>query len=302
MKNRDHKLKLAQDLIEGFKQDQQSFYKDKISYYICYHGINFSFISSSVLYGELQKLLPPNWFYGDVLPPVSFIKILAISPHEKETSFEWDDLEDANCSQYSIFNREVIIQRDFLFIDKIKEDFSLLVCSDLLQKDGFFNFLRYFLPRKFLNLNKMLMHSSCVTKNQKAYLFLGVSGAGKTTMASLCQGQGANVLGDDMNILTFSQDKLLVEGAALGQELQDKDLLGQEFEIESIYLLKKGKNNKEHSLPFIKQYLSLYTSFSNVFYSHIESDDLNLITKNGHQIIQSLKIKELEFNFDFCLG
>jgi hypothetical protein len=63
------------------------------------------------------------------------------------------------------------------------------------------NFLRVLVAYRLLELGGVVLHSAGVIRDGVAYLFLGRSGAGKTTVARLSLAQGAEVLSDDLNAL-----------------------------------------------------------------------------------------------------
>jgi hypothetical protein len=65
----------------------------------------------------------------------------------------------------------------------------------------FENFLRVLVAYRLLDLGGAVLHSAGVVRDGAAFLFLGRSGAGKTTVARLSQAQGAEVLSDDLNAL-----------------------------------------------------------------------------------------------------
>jgi hypothetical protein len=61
------------------------------------------------------------------------------------------------------------------------------------------NFLRVLLAYRVLDLGGAVLHSAGVVDRGRAFLFLGRSGAGKTTAASLSLAAGREVLSDDLN-------------------------------------------------------------------------------------------------------
>jgi hypothetical protein len=65
----------------------------------------------------------------------------------------------------------------------------------------FENFLRVLAAYRLLDLGGAILHSAGLVKNGAAYLLLGRSGAGKTTVSALAQAQGGEVLSDDLNAL-----------------------------------------------------------------------------------------------------
>jgi hypothetical protein len=67
----------------------------------------------------------------------------------------------------------------------------------------FENFLRVLVAYRLLELGGTVLHSAGVVRDGAAFLFLGRSGAGKTTAARLSLARGAEVLSDDLNALVL---------------------------------------------------------------------------------------------------
>jgi hypothetical protein len=65
----------------------------------------------------------------------------------------------------------------------------------------FENFFRVLVAYRLLELGGVVLHSAGVVKDGAAFLFLGRSGAGKTTVARASLAHGAEVLSDDLNAL-----------------------------------------------------------------------------------------------------
>jgi hypothetical protein len=65
----------------------------------------------------------------------------------------------------------------------------------------FENFFRVLVAYRLLDLGGAVLHSAGVVKEGAAFLFLGRSGAGKTTVSRLSLAQGGEVLSDDLNAL-----------------------------------------------------------------------------------------------------
>ena len=56
---------------------------------------------------------------------------------------------------------EVAIQRDFIGVDQVSD--NVVIILDEEQNDGFYNAMRWLLPRKMLSLGKLILHSSNIT-------------------------------------------------------------------------------------------------------------------------------------------
>lgn len=65
----------------------------------------------------------------------------------------------------------------------------------------FENYLRILAAYAALQQGGLFLHSAGVVAGNRAYLFLGLSNAGKTTMARMALKAGARVLSDDANVL-----------------------------------------------------------------------------------------------------
>ena len=66
-------------------------------------------------------------------------------------------------------------------------------------KGVFENFFRVLVAYRLLETGGALVHSVGVVEGRRAHLFLGPSGAGKTTLGRLARSAGRTVLSDDMN-------------------------------------------------------------------------------------------------------
>jgi hypothetical protein len=80
----------------------------------------------------------------------------------------------------------------------------------------FENFLRVLVAYRLLELGGAVLHSAGVLRDGAAFLFLGRSGAGKTTAARLSLAQGAEVLSDDLNALMIGDAEGDARDGAVG--------------------------------------------------------------------------------------
>jgi len=87
-----------------------------------------------------------------------------------------------------------------------------------------------------------LLHASSAIRNGRAFLFSGVSGAGKTTMARLAPPDAA-LLTDEISYVTRRQGRYVAVGTPFFGELAR---VGENLQapIEALYLLAKGPENK----------------------------------------------------------
>ena len=92
----------------------------------------------------------------------------------------------------------------------------------------------------------MLMHSSSAVRNGRAYLFSGVSGAGKTTMARLAP-PDVHVLTDEMSYVSREADGYYAYGTPFAGDLARP---GENLRapLTAIYLLRQGPENRIEDL------------------------------------------------------
>ena len=189
---------------------------------------------------------------------------------------------------------EWVSQRDFIAQRLPERQINLIAKEEI--SDGLFNFLRYFLPYELLKHNKILFHSSCVVdKSEEAYLFFGHSGAGKSTMAKLCN--KGNVLGDDMNLLTIHPNVTFVESAVVGQRFYSKENFGTKYVVENAFWLSKAKKIKATELDE-KQISRLLSSFSGLFWDQLSQEDYSKVFQLASTLKKNLGLYNLEFNID----
>lgn len=77
----------------------------------------------------------------------------------------------------------------------------------------FENYLRIFAAYAILMRGGLLLHSAGIVADNQAYLFMGCSGAGKTTLSRLALAEGVKILSDDINIVIPSQQGGYTVGA-----------------------------------------------------------------------------------------
>ena len=87
-----------------------------------------------------------------------------------------------------------------------------------------------------------LVHASSAVRNGRAFLFAGVSGAGKTTMARLAP-PGVTVLTDEISYVSRQKDGYYAHGTPFAGDL---GRLGENMRapLAALYLLTKGTENK----------------------------------------------------------
>lgn len=92
-----------------------------------------------------------------------------------------------------------------------------------------------------------LLHSASAVRNGKAFLFAGVSGAGKTTISSLAP-PDVSLLTDEISYVRKKGDRYFAFGTPFTGELAK---LGENISapISALYLLAKGPENRIEPVP-----------------------------------------------------
>jgi hypothetical protein len=96
-----------------------------------------------------------------------------------------------------------------------------------------------------------LLHSASAVRNGKAYLFAGVSGAGKTTISRLAP-PDATLLTDEISYVRKCEDGGKVGYTAYGTPFTGElAKLGENISapVEALYLLSKGAENRSDPVP-----------------------------------------------------
>jgi len=280
----ERKKTLLQNLSFDFSQPSSD-----LVFNCNYHNIPLRFITqSSSFITSLEKLIPAHWKREND----DFFSIALFDPRSLGfTSEEWADESSQDCLSYD--ENKIAIQRDFAA--KIESDKVVLICEGDTS-DGFYNFLRWFISGKLIAQGKFVMHSSCVlsasSKNQ-AYLFLGHSGAGKTTITELSSPR--LVLGDDMNILSEDKNVLTVEAGAIGGRFNSMIGYDHLVPIKGIYWLVQDDHDELVPLDRMKGAQKLLASFANLHWPTMKEKDIQKLLDFAESASSRVPFYELHF-------
>jgi hypothetical protein len=258
------------------------------SFHLVAHGVSLCFqFNNPDFLKALQKFFPREWQRQEADP----IQVDWREPYQSEKPL-WDEITNPDCQFFNDF----ISQRDFLTRRINRREYQLMAFQQI--DDGLFNFLRFLLPVELLTSRQILFHSSCVVDQAgQAYLFFGPSGAGKTTIAQLCQEAGANILGDDMNLIRAGQNSLTVEAAAVGQRHFQKENFGIPFPVKKVFWLQKGLVNRVREMG-VGQMGLLLSSFSNLFWDQLTPLQYEKVFQTLALVNTQVDLHELEFKKD----
>lgn len=251
-----------------------------------FHGIPLSIFSkNSTFLNELKEYFPVSWQKKSE----NSIKI-----YQQDIQIEnknWDNEASQDC--FISDNGEIAIQRDFV-ARKNNDEYQVLL-TPTLNDDGFFNFMRWLLPLYLIKNNQFLFHcSSVVNKNGKANLYLGHSGAGKTTICELSSPR--KIINDDMNIIEFKDNGILIKTGGIGGAFNTKsEHLEEIFDLQDIYWLNQSDRNERNILTSSKAYSKLMASFANLNWTSLSEDIIEKLSQASLYLASNLKCYELSF-------
>lgn len=233
--------------------------------------------STPVTWRENQSLNAPiNIYHTDI----------------QEAGLDINSFSDES-SQDCFFIDDKVIHRDFASKRNDKYSYSL-VCSHQ-DNDGFFNFMRMLMPKLLFTKNRYIIHSSCVlTHNKEALLFLGHSGHGKSTMASLAGDR--LILSDDMNILDMNN--LQVNAACLGHAYHTNGSYDESYPIKKMFWILKDLKNQEAQMSQAKASLLLLSSITNLFWDQLSKTEIEKVMIDVNIITQKISMSYLHFKKD----
>ncbi|MBY0516473.1 MAG: phosphoenolpyruvate carboxykinase (ATP) [Bacteriovoracaceae bacterium] len=250
-----------------------------------YYGLKVRFESDDLNFIEAIKAYhPSSWVSqedGDVT-----LRFISYS-----VAFERSFFEEIS-PEFNVFksnNHLCCIQRDFIGWTQNGNVFTFV--TDLTIDDGYFNCMRWAIPSLLIKSQAMVVHSSSVVDDEGAcFVFLGQSGAGKTTTVSNFKNR--IVLGDDMNIFTTHHSKSLVQSGAIGGQIVFPEF-DKKFALKGMFWLRKNEKLSLRKLSLEDARLKMLGSLANIFFGFESEDFTNQVMNNIDNLIQSVPMFEL---------
>ncbi len=137
----------------------------------------------------------------------------------------------------------------------------------------------------------LLIHASAILNNNKAYLFTGVSGIGKSTMARLWKESGSVVLNDDRLVVRLLDNEVKLYNNPMPYYTQKP----KEGNLQKIFLLKQSSYNYITPLKGVTAFSRVLGNFIQQFYNRgIINRHLEIVEK----VIEKVEVYELGFKPD----
>lgn len=199
-----------------------------------YHGVNVKFhLEDKKLQNIIETGLPQQWFHslsGDFDLEVywynaeNWVSDTEIFEEDPNPDYRFGKIED----------HLVVYQRDMVATHLGHGRW--IVCSNPVIYDGVTNFFRLIIPGYLLEKDCLVLHSNCVLgKDDNAHVFLGESGAGKSTTASMAEDR--LVVGDDINIYKVTENGIFAQSSFLGGNRKYKAPYENQYKVSDFYWL-----------------------------------------------------------------
>ncbi len=275
------------DNISLFEQKEQLRFPEdrsyRYTYYYLIHGLWLEFRTE-------EKLPSSNICWEQDISQKADIIVYWYDPaYFNFDETEWSDERASDC----YWKNKRVIQRDFV-AEKIEDVYA--VCFSFVRLDGWYNFLRWLLPPFLIRQNILLLHSSAVVlPNNHALLFLGYSGRGKSTIASMAT--PLEVIGDDINRIDIAAEgNLYVSAAKLGGMIEIGNDL--RYIVDGVYWLEQAEINRlEHVSP-MQMWQYLYASLIGWNWRGLEEDVLAQLDALANEFLKRKRIDRLFFKKD----
>jgi hypothetical protein len=135
-----------------------------------------------------------------------------------------------------------------------------------------------------------LLHASSAIRNGRAFLFSGVSGAGKTTMARLAP-PDATLLTDEISYVTRQEGRYFAVGTPFFGELAR---VGENVQapIEVLYLLAKGPENKVEPIEGVD---AVHGLMGNILFFARDPEFVKLVFHAACDFVSHVPVQRLTF-------
>jgi len=135
-----------------------------------------------------------------------------------------------------------------------------------------------------------LVHASSAVRNGRAFLFAGISGAGKTTISRLAP-PDANVLTDEISYVRNEAHGYVAYGTPFAGDL-GKPGDNLKAPLAAVYLLAKGSVNRVESIEPADAVRALLT---NILFFAADRDSVQAVFRAALDFVQSVPMRRLTF-------
>ena len=134
-----------------------------------------------------------------------------------------------------------------------------------------------------------MIHSSCAIEKDKAHIFAGQSGAGKSTAAKLSYPR--HLLSDEATLVKITSNKVTVYNSPFRSELQADSFEGN-VELASVQILYQALQNKSNRSTKSDAFFHL---MDKVFFWPQCEEETKAIMRLMTQLVKNVPVYELHF-------
>jgi len=135
-----------------------------------------------------------------------------------------------------------------------------------------------------------LLHAASAIRGGRAFLFAGVSGAGKTTISRLAPAD-ATLLTDEISYVRLEGDKYVAWGTPFAGELA-KVGENQSAPLKTLFLLEKGLDNRIEPVPTSE---AIQLVMRNILFFAEDTELVNLVFHSACEFVERVPVRRLIF-------
>ena len=187
----------------------------------------------------------------------------------------------------SLNSPDISIELTIEKLEEIKKRYNHLDLEEIE-----YIFLGQLFYRHILKHNGILLHSSCVVKDNQAYLFSAPSGTGKSTHTNLWleEFKDAFILNDDKPAIIYKDNTLYAAGTPFsGKHDISKNTL---VPIKGICFIERSSNNWIKEISSKQAIFEILNQTERIPYE----EDMNLILEHISNIVKNTKIYKMGCN------
>ena len=187
----------------------------------------------------------------------------------------------------SLNSPDISIELSIEKLEEIKKRYNHLNLEEIE-----YIFLGQLFYRHILKHNGILLHSSCVVKDNQAYLFSAPSGTGKSTHTNLWleEFKDAFILNDDKPAIIYKDNTLYAAGTPFsGKHDISKNTL---VPIKGICFIERSTNNWIKEISSKQAIFEILNQTERIPYE----EDMNLILEHISNIVKNTKIYKMGCN------
>jgi hypothetical protein len=163
---------------------------------------------------------------------------------------------------------------------------SIAVYDEFALKHAMLNLYSAFITRRGWGL---LVHSSCMVQGNKAYLFAGHSGAGKSTVARLSEPRP--VLSDEATIVKISSQGVRIFNSPFRSDSDMPGLSGS-YPLGAVQILRQSPDNRRTPLRKTEAVLQI---IQRIFYWAHAPEETRKVFKLCKELVDRVPVYELYF-------